>query len=219
MDTVFERVIGLGFWCATKGQINAYFCPELPWMKTKKGHADLFDWLFINDYNKLSLALSNELNDFFELKDMSTHDSGFFNKKYNMNWNHLRNNFSAETYSPETFFQQTKEKIDYLKEKFIDAKTNKTLYIISHPECGPNLETLIKVRDSLTKIREGNNQFRLLFVTNLKKYEGIENIIVREAKNLPPPGMELILFVGSKYLMDSNSHLIFGIKVKPHPLR
>lgn len=43
-DTLFERVIGLGYRCSTKGQINRYFVPEQPRiLRTKFGQEDLFD--------------------------------------------------------------------------------------------------------------------------------------------------------------------------------
>ena len=149
LDTVFERVIGLGYWCETKGQINAYFQPEKPWMETKKGHADIFDWLFINDYNCLSLSLNNHLEDFFEKYDFyiipNNHDKAIVNRKYNMCWNHLFDGYT-KTYTDfegrgdflteqclDSVFPKIKEKINYLKDKFIESKTNKTLYIISHP--------------------------------------------------------------------------------------
>jgi len=202
LDTVFERVIGLGHICTTKGQINNYFSPGAPLMKTKKGHADLFDWLFIYDYNLLANALSNKLVDIFEkddfIKTARIENKAVFNKRYNMQWNHLFDNrigaYSAHNTSNwnqyvslEYFhdhFDETRSKIDHLREKFISAKNQKTLYIISHPQTGPTFETLVRVRDSLTTIRQGDKQFAILFVPNSQTYEGAENIIVREAIKL-----------------------------------
>ena len=94
LDTVFDRIIGLGHYCQTKGEINTYFVPELSLGKTKKGHGDLFDWLYINDYSHLSAALSNKLEDFFERQDFEIkwnagRWTGIGNKKYNMIWNHV----------------------------------------------------------------------------------------------------------------------------------
>ncbi len=198
LDTEFERVIGLGHWCLTKGQINKHFAPELHLMATKKGHADLFDWLYIHDYFRFAIALEHRLEDFFERKDFYVKDGKsrvIFNRKYNMCWNHL---FSSHLMGGDTkgvnsdlteqeldlLFPSIKEKINYLKDKFISAKKNKTLYIISHPGKGPSLETLVRVRDSLLATREGDKNFCLLFMPNSQTYEGTENIIVREAKNL-----------------------------------
>lgn len=199
LGTVFERVIGLGHWCLTKGQINKYFAPELHLMKTKKGHADLFDWMYMHDYSKLAIALEHRLEDFFERKDLYTQaekGKDVYNRTYNMTWNHLfDHNLGTCDNSEGKIGTLTEEKLDlllpaikikinYLKDKFIAAKRYKTLYIISHPRTGPDLATLIKVRDSLTIIRDGDKNFCLLFLTPVKTYEGKENIIVHEAKNL-----------------------------------
>ena len=198
LDTVFDRIIGLGYHCQTKAQINAYFLS--PWWSTKKGHGDLFDWLYINDYSHLSAALSNKLEDFFERQDFEIkwnagRWTGIGNKKYNMIWNHVFDEWKEDHTKLEgilneekldTLFPLIKNKINYLKDKFISAKQNKTLYVISHPEKGPDLENLIKVRNALTTIRNGDKQFALLFVPNVQTYEGTKNIMIREAKNLKP---------------------------------
>ena len=64
----------------------------------------------------------------------------------------------------------------------------KTLYIISHYEVDgetpPDLNALKEVRDALTAIRGGNTCFTLLFLPQEQKFDGVENIIVCEAKNL-----------------------------------
>lgn len=207
LNTVFERVIGLGHWCLTKGQINKYFAPKLHLMNTKKGQADLFDWLYIHDYAQFAIALRHKLEDFFERKDFYVKDGKskvIYNRKYKMEWNHIfsgnsnlmenilladsdhvkdvRNELREKEL--ELLFSSITGKINYLKDKFISAKGNKTLYIISHPRQDLNLETLVKVRDSLTIIREGDKNFCLLYVPQVKIFEGVENIIVREAKNL-----------------------------------
>lgn len=198
LDTVFERVIGLGHWCLTKGQINKYFAPELHLMATKKGHADLFDWLYIHDYFRLAIALEHKLEDFFERKDFYVKDGKskkIYNRLYEMSWPHLFGsnltggdtkgvNSDLTEQELDLIFPSIKEKINYLKDKFISAKKTKTLYIISHPRKELSLEALVHVRDSLTIIRAGDKNFCILFIPHAKTYDGIENIIVREAKNL-----------------------------------
>ncbi len=198
LDTVFERVIGLGYWCLTKGQINKYFAPELHLMSTKKGHADLFDWLYIHDYFRFAIALEHRLEDFFERKNFYVKDGKskkIYNRVYEMSWPHLfgRHLVGLDTKEVrgelteeglDLLFPVIKEKISYLKNKLIAAKWQKTLYVISHPRKGPSLEELVRVRDSLLAIREGDKNFCLLFVTISQTYEGKENIIVKEAKDL-----------------------------------
>ena len=58
LDTVFERVIGLGRNCLTKAQINLFFNGAgKRWHETKSGKADLFDWMVIPDYDLFAQAL------------------------------------------------------------------------------------------------------------------------------------------------------------------
>jgi hypothetical protein len=94
MDTTYTRVIGLGSNCCTKFMINRYFNPHTPSNSTKKGHADLFDWTRMHDYDLLTKALSSTLEDIFDHKDFTfiKNDSvwsALENKKYDMYWNHL----------------------------------------------------------------------------------------------------------------------------------
>ena len=151
--------------------------------------------MIIDDYNHLSAALSNNLEDFFEKKDFEIiPNKTLKNKKYSMGWNHLFDGLGGEDQQKlegilneeklDTLFPLIKNKINYLKDKFISAKQNKTLYVIDRPHKGTDLENLIKVRDALTTIRNGDKQFALLFVPNVQTYEGTENIIIREAKDL-----------------------------------
>ncbi len=211
-DTPFERVIAIGSNCLTKGQINGYFAPELPPRETKSGHADLFDWMRICDYYSFAAVLSKGLTDYFELEDFTIHYETYgsphlvdhkamlWNHKNNMIWRHLFDSaagkalWSAERdgeLTPaklEEILPQIKTKLDHLKEKFITAKDKKTLYIISHYEVDgetpPDLNALKEVRDALTAIRGGNTCFTLLFLPQEQKFDGVENIIVCEAKNL-----------------------------------
>ena len=206
LDTVYGRVITLGSFCLTKGQINAYFEPTSPWMKTKKGHADLFDWLWIPDYRKFAQALENHLEDFFERKDFDiiistqTPNIEIGNRKYEMFWNHLFETYTG-TYNErnrtidklteeilDREFPSIYEKINYLKKKFIGAKQHSTLYIITGKIGGVelDLDTLLQVRNALTTIRDGNKHFCLLYVSENPLCENTENIIVRTAKSLGP---------------------------------
>ena len=64
-------------------------------MSTKKGHADIFDWLYIHDYSLFAKSLEHKLEDFFERKDFFTlkgkATKTIFNTQYCMEWNHLFN--------------------------------------------------------------------------------------------------------------------------------
>ena len=211
-EITFERVIGIGSNCLTKAQINQYFVPGLPNRETKKGHADLFDWMRVCDYYSFARLLNNGLSDFFEIEDFTSHYETYgslevidhktmlWNHKHNMIWRHLFDSEESQKLwsavrdgemTPEKLkevFPNLKGKLDYLKKKFIAAKDKKTLYIISHYEMDgenpPDLDAITCVRDALAQIREGDCQFVLLFLPQEKKFDSFENIIVREAKNL-----------------------------------
>jgi len=196
LDTVFERVITLGDDCATKKQINEYFSPHIHWRNTKTGHSDLFDWMIINDYNLLADALSLHLIDFFERQDFVDGKDNrwkmLINKKYNMCWNHLFDK-EYEGYwvvdqlgnlleeGIDMVFPMIKEKINHLKNKFIQAKEKNTLYVLNEKYSSVTKETLYHLRDSLVCIREGNRDFSILFVTKEKSFDDFENIFVRES--------------------------------------
>ena len=47
-----------------------------------------------------------------------------------------------------------------------------------------SLEGLVRVRNALTAIRGGDRRFSILYVPQSQTVKGMENIIVREAKNL-----------------------------------
>lgn len=191
LETVFERIIPLGQRCPNKMELNLLFNPAEPdYNKTKKGHADLFDWSAIFDYNLFSQALSNNLTDFFEVNDFvhipEDRKKIVLNTKYNIRWSHLFDNseicwrrFSLDTFKEQ--FLRVKEKIEYLRQKFISAKDYKTLYIIVHEAEGLDEATLRTVRNSLLTIREGSKDFVLLAISKIKMSESFENIIVRDA--------------------------------------
>lgn len=191
---VVERVVGLGGWCLTKAQINGYFAPMDPINISKKGHGDLFDWMFIYDYKLFTDALEHKLDDFFEKDDLKIiYGNELYNTKNHMRWNHITQNHDpllSETVQNDKllteYFPTIKNKLNYLKDRFISAKSYNTLYIISLPPYfNPlTLENLISVRNGLTTIREGDNNFTLLMVTHFKTFDGVDNIIVREAEML-----------------------------------
>ncbi|MEI6628555.1 MAG: hypothetical protein WCN27_04040, partial [Alphaproteobacteria bacterium] len=176
-DMIYERVIGIGSNCLTKAQVNQYFAPDLPNRETKKGHADLFDWMRVCDYYSFARSLSNGLSDFFEIEDFTSHYETYgspdvvdhktmlWNSKHNMIWRHLFDSEESQKLwsavrdgemTPEKLkevFPNIRGKLDYLKKKFIAAKDKKTLYIISHYEMDgenpPDLGAITCVRDAL----------------------------------------------------------------------
>lgn len=204
LDTIYERVIGLGRNCLTKAQINLYFDrlieDQSKWEKVKPGQADIFDWMEITNYDLFAQALSNKLENFFEKDDFAVTEPSHYelrNLRYEMRWVYILSKYLKEIAEDkkndpesllETFlchYEDEKTKINYLKEKFIRAKAKKTLYIISCVPM-PSLETLIKVRDGLTIIRDEDKQFSLLVVSNDNDQEtqNFENIIIRKASNV-----------------------------------
>ncbi len=193
LDTVFERVITLGQDCVSKGHINAFFNPEQTDARlTKKGHADLFDWMQIQDYNLFAKAIESKLSDFFDRDDLEIKPAyvvTLYNNKYKMRWWHLfdgayiKNSFKDISVLTEEklndLFPLIKRKIDYLKNKFLEAKYKKTLYVISTPNVGFDLKTILDLRDSIEKSRDNDKNFFILFVPQIKTFESTENILVR----------------------------------------
>lgn len=199
-DTVFERVITLGSDCAAKKQVNEFFAPQNNFNNTKKGHADLFDWMIMRDYDLLAEALSNNLTDFFEKGDFAI-EPHITNTKYKMDWIHIFHEANAQlgwvsivSGDRSVFFDgefpNIKQKMNYLRDKFIDAKNKKTLYIISEKYSFPNKETLCHLRNSLILIRQGNKDFAILFVTKKQRFSSFENILVRESTKIMPCGWD-----------------------------
>ncbi|MBA4249103.1 MAG: hypothetical protein C0432_00055 [Candidatus Puniceispirillum sp.] len=201
MDTVFERIIGLGSDCVTKGQINLYFCPTEDWKATKKGHADLLDWLIIKDYSLLADAFLNNLTDFFEHEDFQPEIvcgwKTLINTRYDMHWNHLFNSehegywvkniegeFSKE--SIDLIFPEIRRKIDYLKDKFLQAKDKLTLYVIHDKYYKFSKDVLLKLCSSITNLRSGNKNFALLLVMKKKTIDNFQNIFIFESNKVAP---------------------------------
>ncbi len=200
IDTVFERVIGLGSDCMTKGQINTYLNPTSDWRSTKKGHADLFDWMIIYDYDLLAEALLKKLKDLFEEEDFDAkiiHGwKTLVNRRYNMHWNHLFNQeyegywvkndtgeFSMESISP--LFQEIKKKITYLIDKFIASKNSKTLYVIHDKYYTFSKEVILKLRESIVDIRDGDKNFAILLVGKKINIENFQNVYFFESTKVP----------------------------------
>ena len=190
MNDNFIRIIGLGSACTTKVQINLYFNPGSNPIQTKANKADVFDWLHINDYNLFADAINQ---DFFKLEDFSTNtvlntEAAIINTKYNMLWNHIFKGMKPPTPMTDLFlkknFNELKNKINYLTEKFYSAREVKTLYIISDVDYDPlnlkkrpTFEDLVKLRNSLIENRENNN-FILLYIGINTNFENFENIVI-----------------------------------------
>jgi len=43
-----------------------------------------------------------------------------------------------------------------------------------------NLKTMIKLRDSIINIRQGDKRFNILFIPEIKTFDEIDNVIIRE---------------------------------------
>ncbi|MDP3371567.1 MAG: hypothetical protein Q8S21_01530 [Candidatus Paracaedibacteraceae bacterium] len=171
----------------TKGSINFYFT-DRRW-PSKEGTSDLFDWLVIDHYDLFAKALVNKLDDFFEKKDFIDANGIFTptNQKYMMHWVHMleseiskdfENDKKLEVFN--NFFERDKSKMQYLKEKFINSKNKKTVYIFNEANFCVNMDAPIKIRNALNVVRDGNKDFILLWVTICKKFDDLENILVRE---------------------------------------
>ena len=191
-ETNFDRIIGLGHNCATKGIINAYFNPDAPNNQTKKGHADLFDWTLISSYELLCEALDHKLSDILDVERINPENK--VDIKYNIEWGHIvehhtndcvNSSVEGELNHEETYQETLRRnadringKIQYLVQKFINAKEHNTLYILMHPcLC---IDLLQKIRDRLEFIRDGNKSFVLLYITPNKRFDDFENILIRQ---------------------------------------
>ena len=212
LDTVFDRVIGIGWRCCTKSNINKYFNPEAEYTATKKGHADLFDWMLIHDYDLFAQSLRNKLDNFFRISDFTIPEYRashvILNQINHMEWNHLFDRmFSSDSKKStkltkeelDIAFPAIEEKINHLRDKFIKSKENKTLYILFHdtPEClmlfpdqrntTISCSTISNLRDSLKELRDNDMNFCILFITDKPTFNSFENIIVREASTIEYP--------------------------------
>jgi hypothetical protein len=117
-----------------------------------------------------------------------------------MHWAHLLDHYFWSSYPNESKFntnfvfdlfnenfESEKIKIDYLKEKFIQSKENNTIYVVNDKYNLLKIESIINLRNSLTKIRCEKNNFVILVVSLEKNYEDFENIIIREGKRFCKP--------------------------------
>lgn len=207
-----ERIISLGNWCSTKANINLLFNNNGNWKDTMQGKADIFDWMCMGDYNYLIKALDNDLKDIFNKDDLVILDNvittdgqpvlvnAIYNLKYKMIWPHLFDNISGFSigsninliHELETM-QQIYSKFEYLSNKFISAKDKNTLYVITYddhihiPELirpiKPSKETIISLRDTLTKIRNNDTNFILLFMAKNESFHIYQNILFCNNQN------------------------------------
>jgi hypothetical protein len=200
-----EKIISLGNWCSTKANINLYLNPDIDWKNTVEGNAHIFDWMCIGDYEYLIKALNNNLQDIFCKEDLVVLDNvltengqavlinAIYNLKYKMIWPHLFDKLSdfslgedINKINDSETIKKLYSKFQYLSNKFINAKDKTVLYIITFdyhihiPEnirpIKPSKETIISLRDALTRIR-GNTNFILLFISKNQPFYVYENII------------------------------------------
>ena len=109
-----------------------------------------------------------------------------------MTWNHLFTRMQGNAMDPNIIdleYGIRKEKLDYLAQKFRDLSNYRTLYILAYPEPSneletiePNLITLIRLRNAITKIR-GNANFDLLYCSLYKKFDDFDNLMNRVIVN------------------------------------
>ena len=190
----YERFVGMGSCCLTRFQIDRYLSKKFNLPSHSFGGGQLLDWVAIADYQLLSQAIENHLNDFFEYPDLAygLKVDGYprdvvYNSKYRIYWEHLFTRISDEHLVCNVLQMEypiRKEKIDYLSQKFRDLKNYRTLYIISDPyektlENALDLSTLIRLRDALAIMR-GNQNFSLLFCPLNQFFGDFENIFVRQ---------------------------------------
>jgi hypothetical protein len=196
-----EKLISLGNWCSTKANINLFLNPNMDWKKTIEENGDLFDWMCMGDYEYLIYALNNNLQDIFCKDDIVILDNvltdegkpvlinAVYNTKYKMIWPHLFDNLSDFSLGEDinklndlVTMKKIYSKFEYLTNKFISANEKNVLYIITFddhifvPEIirplKPSKETIISLRDALTKIR-GNANFILLYMTKNQSFNVI----------------------------------------------
>ena len=179
----------------TKIQINLYFNPSNNPKNTKEDKGELFDWVYINDYNLFADAINNQLTDLFSFSNLSINtplpmsECGILNTKYNILWNHLFNNVSGKILTQHFILSKyisIFDKISYLKNKFVNANQYRTLYIISDVDYDPigfkikpSFEDLIKVRDALRFFRKNDN-FILLYIGIDTTFNDFENIKIEK---------------------------------------
>ena len=141
LKTVFERVIPIGSCCFTRSQINKYFNPSEDWTQTKTGKAELFDWVLISNYERLTQAFTTKLTDVFALENLdvleppstsSQPNQTIIDKLYQVQWPHLFHDHtdlgkeeSLTKAKISDVYPRIQSKITYLKEKFLTAATQK----------------------------------------------------------------------------------------------
>lgn len=190
-EVPYERFVSLGLCCVTRTQIDYHLTHRFGLDRKAFGGGQLFDWMFIHDFRKLCAALENHLEDLFDFTDLTVVLRGdgeaVYNVRYDMTWNHLFTKLPNKMLFPDGLvreYTEKKGKIDYLVSKFIQLRDYRTLYIAAYTmddgEMGtvePDLATIVRLRNALAKIR-GNNNFSLLYVPVVQKFDNFENVVV-----------------------------------------
>lgn len=151
----------------------------------QEGHSDLLDWVIVSSYSKLSEALINKFQDFFEFEDfeLNQRTQSIENKKYNIIWHHLFDGLDKSKINQidqlRLKYSTIKEKILYLINKFNNSSQTNTLYIIAD-RIGLNKEEIIMLRNAIIRNRNGNKNFIILNITNIRKFENFDNIITAD---------------------------------------
>lgn len=187
----FERFVGLGYRCRTKMHINChlntrFFGLYSRYFDSKEfGGGQLFDWVVINDYNKLIEAIENDLIDLFEFEDLIVQNNyKVYNTKYMIHWSHLFTRNQDNSLSDDIIeleYDIRKQRIDYLSTKFKNLRQFRTLYIFSILDGKFVIDTLILQRlyTALKNFR-GNDNFAILYCPIKKEFEDFSSIYVRE---------------------------------------
>lgn len=122
---------------------------------------------------------------FFELEDFELNQAtkSVQNKKYNIIWHHLFDGLDKSKINQMDQFKleysTIKEKISYLINKFNEASQMNTLYITA-VRSGLNKETITNLRNAIIRNRNGNKNFIILNITDIKKFESFDNIVTAD---------------------------------------
>lgn len=188
-ELVIGKVQALGSWCATKYQLNRYFSPADDPNITKQGKADLFDWLFIYSYDKLADAFLTSFTDIFEKSDLvESENKCFINRKYDMSWCHLYDSnlkldhdvILTKNTDFNIAYPIIKSKIDYLRNRMIEAKNVNTLYVSTvYFIKDLSYASITKLRNSIANFRQNDN-FVLLLISHVTIHaKPVPNVIYR----------------------------------------
>ena len=205
LNKPFERIISLGSDCVVKKEINEYFNPSNKWLDTKKGHADIFDWMLMHDLGGLTCALQNKLEGLFGTLDVNFNkkDQQYgnpypYNHKYNMGWKHMfhylksdgcwgadRQDLDSNSFCIDAL-KDCIPKYNFLKNKFLQSKNFRTLYYFSEYRrwnAQLSVDMLKNLRNAIITIRGGNENFILLIKSIELATQNIENIFIRKLES------------------------------------